>query len=133
MKEKLEIILNYIQQAKNYLEILDESKYNNSTFIKTGTLDLLKYAIRDMEAAIKEDEEEPTERFEVRKRLLEILGFPTSEDLKNNFEKVFDWVMDGKKVDRDGKLFCLKYGKEHSCGNIMYTLTVAKEIFDVLL
>lgn len=133
MKEKLQTILDSIQQAKNHLEILDESKDNNSTFIKTGTLDLLKYAIKETEAAIKEDEEEPTERFEVRKKLVQILGLPSTKDECHRFEEAFDWVMDGKKVDRDGKLFCLEYARKHESPNSASVLEKAKSIFNVLL
>lgn len=133
MKEKLQTILDRIQQAKNYLEILDESKDNNSTFIKTGTLDLLKYAIKETETAIKEDEEEPTERFEVRKKLVQILGLPSTKDECHRFEEAFDWVMNGKKVDRGGKLFCLEYARKHERRNYASALSMAKCIFDVLL
>lgn len=133
MKEKLQAILHYVNEAKTSLKEIDAVNTYDRSISKDTVLYCLNNATTDIEAAIAEDEEEPTERFEVRKRLLEILGFPASEDLKDNFEKTFAWVIDGKKVDRDGKLFCLKYGKEHSCGNTMYALTIAKEIFDVLL
>ena len=133
MKEKLQTILDCIQQAKNHLEILDESKDNNSTFIKTGTLDLLKYAIKETETAIKEDEEEPTERFEVRKKLVQILGLPSTKDECHRFEEAFDWVMNGKKVDRGGKLFCLEYARKHERRDYASALSMAKCIFDVLL
>lgn len=133
MKEKLQAILHYVSEAKTSLKEIDTVNTFDRSATKDNVLYYLNNATTDIEAAIKEDEEKPTERFEVRKQLLEIFGVPTSEDLKNNFEKVFDWVMDGKKVDRGGKLFCLKFVKEHSCSNGMYALTVAKEIFYVLL
>lgn len=133
MKEKLQAILHYVSEAKTSLKEIDVFNAFDRSATKDTVLYYLNNATTDIEAAIKEDEEEPTERFEVRKQLLEIFGIPTSEDLKNNFEKVFDWVMDGKKVDRDGKLFCLEYARKHESPNSASVLEKAKSIFNVLL
>lgn len=83
----------------------------------------------------EEDEEEPTERFEVRKNIVQILGLPSTKDECNRFEEAFDWVMNGKKVDRGGKLFCLEYARKHERRNYANAsaLSMAKCIFDVLL
>lgn len=128
MKEKLHAILHYVSEAKTSLKEIDAFNAFDRSATKDTVLYYLNNAITDIEAAIKEDEEEPTERFEVRKQLVQTLGFPSFE-----FEETFDWVMDGKKVDRDGKLFCLEYARKHESPNSASVLEKAKSIFNVLL
>lgn len=128
MKEKLHAILHYVSEAKTSLKEIDAFNAFDRSATKDTVLYYLNNAITDIEAAIKEDEEEPTERFEVRKQLVQTLGLPSFE-----FEETFDWVMDGKKVDRDGKLFCLEYARKHESPNSASVLEKAKSIFNVLL
>lgn len=128
MKEKLHAILHYVSEAKTSLKEIDAFNAFDRSATKDTVLYYLNNAITDIEAAIKEDEEEPTERFEVRKQLVQTLGLPSFE-----FEETFDWVMDGKKVDRDGKLFCLEYARKHESPNSASVLEKTKSIFNVLL
>jgi hypothetical protein len=133
MKEKLHAILHYVSEAKTSLKEIDVFNAFDRSATKDTVLYYLNNAITDIEAAIKEDEEEPTERFEVRKKLVQILGLPSTKDECHRFEEAFDWVMDGKKVDRDGKLFCLEYARKHESPNSASVLEKAKSIFNVLL
>jgi hypothetical protein len=133
MKEKLHAILHYVSEAKTSLKEIDAFNAFDRSATKDTVLYYLNNAITDIEAAIKEDEEEPTERFEVRKKLVQILGLPSTKDECHRFEEAFDWVMDGKKVDRDGKLFCLEYARKHESPNSASVLEKAKSIFNVLL
>lgn len=133
MKEKLQAILHYVSEAKTSLKEIDAFNAFDRSATKDTVLYYLNNAITDIEAAIKEDEEEPTERFEVRKKLVQILGLPSTKDESHRFEEAFDWVMDGKKVDRDGKLFCLEYARNHESPNSASVLEKAKSIFNVLL
>lgn len=133
MKEKLQAILHYVSEAKTSLKEIDAFNAFDRSATKDTVLYYLNNAITDIEAAIKEDEEEPTERFEVRKKLVQILGLPSTKDECHRFEEAFDWVMDGKKVDRDGKLFCLEYARKHESPNSASVLEKAKSIFNVLL
>lgn len=133
MKEKLQAILHYVSEAKTSLKEIDAFNAFDRSATKDTVLYYLNNAITDVEAAIKEDEEEPTERFEVRKKLVQILGLPSTKDECHRFEEAFDWVMDGKKVDRDGKLFCLEYARKHESPNSASVLEKAKSIFNVLL
>lgn len=133
MKEKLHAILHYVSEAKTSLKEIDAFNAFDRSATKDTVLYYLNNAITDVEAAIKEDEEEPTERFEVRKKLVQILGLPSTKDECHRFEEAFDWVMDGKKVDRDGKLFCLEYARKHESPNSASVLEKAKSIFNVLL
>ena len=133
MKEKLQAILHYVSEAKTSLKEIDAFNAFDRSATKDTVLYYLNNAITDIVAAIKEDEEEPTERFEVRKKLVQILGLPSTKDECHRFEEAFDWVMDGKKVDRDGKLFCLEYARKHESPNSASVLEKAKSIFNVLL
>lgn len=133
MKEKLHAILHYVSEAKTSLKEIDAFNAFDRSATKDTVLYYLNNAITDIEAAIKEDEEEPTERFEVRKKLVQILGLPSTKDECHRFEEAFDWVMDGKKVDRDGKLFCLEYARKHESPNSASVLEKAKSVFNVLL
>lgn len=133
MKEKLQAILHYVSEAKTSLKEIDAFNAFDRSATKDTVLYYLNNAITDIEAATKEDEEEPTERFEVRKKLVQILGLPSTKDECHRFEEAFDWVMDGKKVDRDGKLFCLEYARKHESPNSASVLEKAKSIFNVLL
>lgn len=133
MKEKLHAILHYVSEAKTSLKEIDVFNAFDRSATKDTVLYYLNNAITDIEAAIKEDEEEPTERFEVRKKLVQILGLPSTKDECHRFEEAFDWVMDGKKVDRDGKLFCLEYARKHESPNSASVLEKAKSIFNALL
>ncbi len=78
-------------------------------------------------------EKKASERFDLRMKLAQILGVPLDEDLKNAFEKAFDWIMEGKKVDQGGKLFCLKYARKHCYCDYTKILYDAKKIFNILL
>lgn len=133
MKEKLQAILHYVSEAKTSLKEIDAFNAFDRSATKDTVLYYLNNAITDIEAAIKEDEEEPTERFEVRKKLVQILGLPSTKDECHRFEEAFDWVMNGKKVDRGGKLFCLEYARKHERRDYASALSMAKCIFDVLL
>ena len=44
-----ETILSLVTQAKQTLEVLDESKGNNSTFIKNRVLGILEVALKELE------------------------------------------------------------------------------------
>ena len=44
-----EDILSLVTQAKQTLEVLDESKGNNSTFIKNRVLGILSEALKELE------------------------------------------------------------------------------------
>lgn len=44
-----EAILSLVTQAKLTLEVLDESKENNSTFIKNRVLGILEEALNELE------------------------------------------------------------------------------------
>ena len=44
-----ESILSLVTQAKQTLEVLDESKGNNSTFIKNRVLGILNQALKEFE------------------------------------------------------------------------------------
>ena len=44
-----ENILSLVTQAKQTLEVLDESKGNNSTFIKNRVLGILKLTLKELE------------------------------------------------------------------------------------
>lgn len=133
MKEKLHAILHYVSEAKTSLKEIDVFNAFDRSATKDTVLYYLNNAITDIEAAIKEDEEEPTERFEVRKQLVQISGLPSTKDECHRFEEAFDWVMNGKKVDRGGKLFCLEYARKHESPNSASVLEKAKSIFNVLL
>lgn len=133
MKEKLHAILHYVSEAKTSLKEIDAFNAFDRSATKDTVLYYLNNAITDIEAAIKEDEEEPTERFEVRKQLVQISGLPSTKDECHRFEEAFDWVMNGKKVDRGGKLFCLEYARKHESPNSASVLEKAKSIFNVLL
>lgn len=133
MKEKLHAILHYVSEAKTSLKEIDVFNAFGRLSTKDTVLYYLNNAITDIEAAIKEDEEEPTERFEVRKQLVQISGLPSTKDECHRFEEAFDWVMNGKKVDRGGKLFCLEYARKHESPNSASVLEKAKSIFNVLL
>lgn len=133
MKEKLQAILHYVSEAKTSLKEIDVFNVFDRLSTKDTVLYYLNNAITDIEAAIKEDEEEPAERFEVRKQLVQISGLPSTKDECHRFEEAFDWVMNGKKVDRGGKLFCLEYARKHESPNSASVLEKAKSIFNVLL
>ena len=133
MKEKLHAILHYVSEAKTSLKEIDVFNVFDRLSTKDTVLYYLNNAITDIEAAIKEDEEEHTERFEVRKQLVQISGLPSTKDECHRFEEAFDWVMNGKKVDRGGKLFCLEYARKHESPNSASVLEKAKSIFNFLL